>query len=135
MTTRTLVVDASVLVAALTDSGSTGEWALESIATHMLHAPELGLIEATNILRRFESAKLLSTLDACQARDQLHDLPVTWMPYEPFAERVWELRSNVTAYDAIYIAVAEALEAPLATLDEKLANASGSKCGFRLPGA
>lgn len=55
------------------------------------------------------------------------------VPFEPFAERVWELRRNVTSYDAWYVAVAEAFRLPLATLDRRLSRASGPSCRFRLP--
>jgi predicted nucleic acid-binding protein len=57
------------------------------------------------------------------------------VPFGPFAERVWELRSNVTSYDAWYVAVAEELDLPLATLDRPLAAASGPRCQFLLPPA
>ncbi len=55
--------------------------------------------------------------------------------YEPFAERVWEMRENATAYDAWYVAVAETLGAPLATLDARLSHAAGPRCEFAMPGA
>ena len=55
------------------------------------------------------------------------------MQLKPFAQRAWELRHNLTSYDAWYVAVAEALGLPLATLDEGLARASGPKCDFLTP--
>lgn len=59
--------------------------------------------------------------------------PVVRYPYEPFAERVWELRPTVTPYDAWYVALAESLNARLATLDLRLSRAPGPRCGFVLP--
>ena len=60
-------------------------------------------------------------------------LPIDLHPFEPVAERVWELRESVSAYDAWYVALAEALEVPLATLDVRLARAPGPRCSFVLP--
>jgi predicted nucleic acid-binding protein len=55
------------------------------------------------------------------------------VPYPPFADRVWELRASVSAYDAWYVAVAEELACPLATLDARLSRAAGPRCAFELP--
>ena len=60
-------------------------------------------------------------------------LGVTLFPYAPFAQRVWELRGNVTAYDAWYVALAEALDSELATVDHRLSRASGCRCPFLTP--
>lgn len=127
------VVDASVLVAALVDVGPDGAWAEEIIAAGSLYAPELVGVEATNILRRLERAKQITTLEANAAHDDLMQLDVELFAFESFASRVWELRNNVTSYDAWYVAVAESLALPLATLDEKLAKARGPACEFRTP--
>ena len=61
------------------------------------------------------------------------DLDLELFAFDAFAERIWELRRNVTAYDAWYVALAESLKVPLATLDESLANATGPKCRFLTP--
>ena len=127
------VVDASVLVAALVDVGPNGAWAEEIIAAGSLYAPELVSAEATNILRRLEHAKQISTPEANAAHDDLMQLDIELFAFESFAPRVWELRDNVTSYDAWYVAVAESLALPLATLDEKLAKARGPACEFRTP--
>ncbi|HVR95858.1 MAG TPA: type II toxin-antitoxin system VapC family toxin [Thermoanaerobaculia bacterium] len=66
------------------------------------------------------------------ARDLLQ-LDLELVPFTPFAERVWELRANVTSYDAWYVAVAEQFDLPLATLDRHLARATGPRCRFLLP--
>jgi predicted nucleic acid-binding protein len=128
------VVDSSVLVAALIDTGPHGVWAEGVLAKGSLHAPELALVEATNILRRLERAKLITTPEANGAQEDLMQLDIDMFSFEPFADRVWELRHNVTSYDAWYVALAEALKLPLATLDETLSKSNGVACEFLTPG-
>ena len=128
-----VVVDSSVLVAALVDTGSHGTWAEEILASGSLHAPELALAEATNILRRLERAKQIATPEANAAHEDLMQLNLEQFAFDPFADRIWELRHTVTSYDAWYVAVAEALRAPLATLDVRLARATGPTCDFLTP--
>jgi predicted nucleic acid-binding protein len=123
-----------VVVAALVDSGPHGDWAEEVLAGGVLQAPELVLAEATNILHRLERAKLITTPEANAAQDDLMQLDIDLFPFEPFADRIWELRHNVTSYDAWYVAIAEALKLPLATLDEPLAKSTGVACKFLTPG-
>jgi predicted nucleic acid-binding protein len=128
------VVDSSVLVAALVDTGPHGVWAEKVLATGSLHAPELARAEATNIFRRLERANLITTPEANAAQDDLMELDIDLFPFEPFADRIWELRHNVTSYDAWYVALAEALKLPLATLDEPLSKSNGVTCKFLMPG-
>ena len=85
------------------------------------------------MLRRGALAGSLSEDVAAVAHDDLLTLRVRLFPYEPFAQRVWELRHNVTSYDAWYVALAESLGAAVATLDARLAQASGPTCGFEVP--
>jgi predicted nucleic acid-binding protein len=127
------VIDASVLVAALVDSGPQGEWAEGVLAAGSLHAPELARVEATNILRRLERAEELTTPEANAAYEDLMQLNMELSSFDPFADRIWELRHTVTSYDAWYVAVAEALKLPLATLDERLSKAKGPTCDFLMP--
>lgn len=129
----TLVVDSSAVVAALVDSGPDGRWAERILSAGELAAPHLMPVEAANILRRAGRAGQISADAASLAHGDLLSLRVELFPYEPFGRRVWELRENVTAYDACYVALAEALDAPLATLDARLARAVGPRCGFELP--
>lgn len=129
----TLVVDASTVVAALVDGGPGGTWAESVLVSEPLAAPHLMPVEATNILRRAVLARQLSDDVASLARTDLIQLRVELFGFEPFADRVWELRSSVTAYDAWYVALAESLDAPLATLDARLARASGPRCRFEVP--
>lgn len=129
----TLVLDASVLVAALIDTESHGHWAELIILENVMAAPELLLVETTNILRRLERSKAISTLEATSAQRELMRLDLPLYPYRPFAARIWALRKNLTSYDGWYVALAEALNCPLATLDLKLSRATGPSCQFVIP--
>ena len=129
----TTVVDASVLVAALVDSGPEGMWAESVIAQDSLASPELALVEASNILRRLERAGQISRTEATGAHADLLRLDMEMFPFAPFAQRVWALRDNLTCYDAWYVALAEALDCPLATLDRRLSRASGPSCKVIVP--
>ena len=126
----TTVIDSSVLVAALVDSGPEGDWAESVIARDALASPELALAEASNILRRLERAGGISPAKAVSAHDSLLRLNLELFPFAPFARRVWGLRHNLTCYDAWYVALAEALDCPLATLDRRLIHATGPSCEF-----
>jgi predicted nucleic acid-binding protein len=75
----------------------------------------------------------LSEADAALAMEDVLSMPVEYFGFEPLGRRVWELRGSVTAYDAWYIALAEALDAPLATIDRRLASSNGGRCQFVLP--
>ena len=127
------VVDASLLVAALVDSGPDGAWAEEVVADAPLYAPELVSVEATNILRRLERAKQITSATANAAYEDLLQLDLELVPFQPFAQRIWELRHNVTSYDAWHVALAESISLPLATLDKKLARTKGVTCEFLTP--
>jgi predicted nucleic acid-binding protein len=127
------VVDSSVLVAATSDMGAEGRWAEDVVGAGGLVAPHLILVEATNILRRLELDGQLGRLEARAAAQDLLQLDLALVPFAPFAERIWELRANVTSHDAWYVAVAEQCDLPLATLDQRLARATGPRCRFLLP--
>ena len=128
-----LVVDASVLVASLVDPGHDGRWSRAALSQDGLCAPAHVLAEATNALRRMELSGRIARVQAAAAhRDLLRD-DYTLYPFPPFAERVWELRTTLTCYDAWYVALAEALSCPLATLDRRLGRASGPTCEFVAP--
>ena len=129
----TTVIDASVLVAALVDSGPDGIWAESVIAQGSLVGPELALAEASNILRRLEQAGTITRSEATGAHNDLLRLDLELFPFAPFAHRVWALRDNLTSYDAWYVALAEALACPLATLDRHMTRASGPTCQFVAP--
>jgi len=131
----TLVVDSSVVIAALIDHGPVGEWAEAMLLSGPLAAPHLMPAEVANILRRSATAGDVSPDVASLAHDDLRSLRLEFFPYSLCASRVWELRSNVTAYDAWYVALAETLDAPLATLDIRLSRAAGVRCEIVLPPA
>ena len=129
----TLVADASVLIAALIESDPGSEWADSMIRSDSLDGPEIVAVEVTNVLRRMELRGEISTGHADRARRILNALDLRTHPFAPYAERVWALRHNLTAYDAWYVAVAEALGCPLATLDLRLSHAPGPTCEVLAP--
>ena len=129
----TLVVDASVVAAALMDSGPEGTWAESILVSGPLVAPHLMPVEAANIMRRAAVMGDVSDAVASLAHDDLVSLPIELFPYGLFASRVWELRRNITSYDAWYVALAESLHVPMATLDTKLSRANGTRCEFLAP--
>lgn len=131
----TVVVDASVVVAALIDGGPVGVWAEAQLVSGPLAAPHLMPVEAANVLRRSALAGDISADVASLAHEDLASLRLELFPYSLCASRVWELRSHITAYDAWYVAVAETLGARLATLDARLSRASGTRCEFAVPPA
>ncbi len=129
----TLVVDASCVVAALVDDGVAGRWAETQLTSDDLAAPHLMPVEVANVLRRAVLAGDLTADVGSLAHGDLLALPVELFAYEPVAERVWELGSSVTAYDAWYVALAELLGAPLATVDIRLSRSRGPRCDFLTP--
>ena len=129
----TTVADSSALVASLVDYGSDGRWVEDTFADEDLACPELALAEAGNILRRMELAERISHTEATAAYAELFDLDIVLYPFTPFAERIWELRNNLTIYDAWYVALAEALDCPLVTLDRRLSRAAGPTCEIVTP--
>ncbi len=128
-----VVIDSSVVVAALTDAASEGVWAEKILEGGDLYAPELLFVEATSVLRRLEAGRQITQPEAQAAFEDLMRLQVELHRFEPFAARIWDLRHNVSSYDGWYIALAEALELPLATLDGQLVRATGPKCRFLTP--
>jgi predicted nucleic acid-binding protein len=124
----TVVVDASVVAAALVDSGRLGRIGLDQLQSEPLAAPHLMPVEVASVLRRAELSGDVSADEAEVAHTHLLDLSVALFPYEPFAERVWDLRRSLTPYDAWYVALAEELDATLVTLDRRLARAHGPSC-------
>ena len=127
------VVDSSALVAALVNVDQYGTWSESAISDAPIVCPELALAEVSNILRRLTLSGELSLDRATSAHAELLRLDVELYPFTPFAERVWELRDNLTSYDAWYVALAEALELPLVTLDLRLARAHGPRCEIIAP--
>jgi predicted nucleic acid-binding protein len=122
------VCDASAVVAMLLDSGSDGRWASGAMIGAELFAPTLLPYECSNIIRRQELSGTVSADQAAQAHADWLDLAVELWPYELLSSRVWQLRDNLSCYDAAYVALAEALTAPLLTLDRRIKAAPGMEC-------
>lgn len=130
-----IVLDASVLGASLVRSSTHSDWALEIIRANDVVAPAHLLVETSQMLRRLVLSGLVSPQETDAAHVDLLNFDVGLYPYDFVGPRVWELRHNLTTYDGCYVALAEAMEVPLATLDERLARASGPTCEFLLPPA
>jgi len=90
-----------------------------------LSAPHLLDVEVSQVLRRYWISGQLAEERGREAMADLEDFPVERYPHSALLSRIWQLRDNVTAYDAAYVALAEALDAPLITRDKKLARSSG----------
>lgn len=128
-----IVVDASVVANAVGDDDVPGGQARESLrVAGDLSAPDLLDVETTAALRRRWLAGALTDARFAQAIDDLEDLPVTRVPALGLIRRAFALRRNVTSYDAVYVALAEALDCPLLTADRRLANATGPRCEIRV---
>jgi predicted nucleic acid-binding protein len=128
-----IVVDASVVANAVGDDEEAGAHARDLLrAQRSLAAPDLVDVETTAVLRRRWLAGDVTDERFEQAVDDLADLPLTRFPTRALVRRAFELRANVTAYDACYVALAEALGWPLCTADSRLARASGPRCEMRL---
>jgi predicted nucleic acid-binding protein len=130
----TLVVDASVVAAALIDTGADGIWADRTLGSESLVGPHLLPVEVANVLRRAALAGDISVDSASLAHRDLLKLRIDLFAYEPFAARVWALHDRMSTYDGWYVALAEALDAPLATLDGRLARSGSGRCRFVMPG-
>ena len=129
------VVDASLLVGALTGFGQEAQWCEAALDRSDIAAPELAPAETANLLRRMELSGKISRLESTSAHGDLLHLRIELYPFRPFAGRVWELRANLTAYDAWYVALAEELDWPLLTLDHRLSRATGPRCEVIVPPA
>lgn len=123
-----IVVDASALANAIGDNGADGAAARAALAGQDLSVPDLVDVEVVAVLRRRWLAKALTARRFATAIDDLAALPADRYPVLPFMPRAYELRSNVSAYDATYVALAEQLGCPLLTADARLAAAPGPKC-------
>jgi predicted nucleic acid-binding protein len=119
-----IVIDASVLATALGDDGDDGVRARARIRDEDLAAPQIIDLEVVSVWRR----TLNDGRRASLALADLGELPLRRAPHLPLLPRCWELRHNLTPYDASYVALAEALEVPLVTADRRLARATGVRC-------
>ncbi|GAS97138.1 ribonuclease VapC [Mycolicibacterium canariasense] len=119
-----IVLDASAAIAALLNGGQARRLASEQV----VNAPHLVDAEVLSTLRRQTATGALTPAQARQAIDVWARLGMNRYAAQPLLERVWELRDTVTAYDAMYVALAEALECPLLTADARLSRAPGIRC-------
>jgi len=129
----TVVVDASVLVATLVDSGPEGRWAEALVGRAAIAAPERVIPDVTDILGRLERCGVITHIEANGARRDLFRLDIELFPLLPFADRAWELRHTLPGDCAWYVAAAEAFECPMATLDERLSRTAGPRCRLVTP--
>lgn len=127
-----LVVDASVLVVALADDGADGDRARQRLKGEELAAPELVDLEVASVLRKQLAVGSLDSRRAQLSLADLTDLAVQRAPHLPLLARCWELRENMTIYDAAYVALAEFLEASLLTADTRMARAPGPRCSIEV---
>lgn len=128
-----IVVDASALLEALlrTPAANVVEERL-FVPRQTLHAPHLLDVEVAQVIRRYAANGEIDGTRGRLALADLADLPLRRYPHDFLLPRIWELRNDLTAYDAAYVALAEALDAPLLTRDRRLAAAAGHRAQIEL---
>jgi predicted nucleic acid-binding protein len=128
-----IVVDASAILEVLLNTPA-GTRVSERLFTprETLHAPHLLDLEVTQVLRRYARAREMDSARGLEVLEDLADLPLTRYPHGLLLPRIWELRGYVTAYDAAYVALAEALAAPLVTRDAALASVRAHRAKIEL---
>jgi predicted nucleic acid-binding protein len=121
-----IVVDASAVLELVLATPAAGRIA-DRIFAHYetLHAPHLIDLEVAQVIRRYSRSGDITSARAKEALTDFADFPITRYPHDIFLTRIWELRDNLTAYDAAYVTLAEALSAPLLTCDAAIASATG----------
>jgi predicted nucleic acid-binding protein len=128
-----IVLDASAAIEVLLATEAGARCAPRLFAPgESLHAPHLIDVEVAQVLRRYSAAGELSEERGRGALADLSAMPLERYPHEPLLQRAWELRRKLTAYDAVYVALAEALEAPLLTRDARLARSRGHRARIEL---
>lgn len=128
-----IVVDASAILEVLLSTPAASRMAKRLFAPgETLHAPHLLDVEVAHVLRRYWLAGDLSVQEGLDALYDLAELPLTRYPHSLSLPRIWELRQHFTAYDAVYLALAENLRAPLVTCDRALASSHGHRAKVEL---
>jgi predicted nucleic acid-binding protein len=127
-----LVVDASVVAPAVADAGPDGRAFRRRLRGEVVAGPDVVRVEALSAIRRGLLASSLTVTQAKNAVEDLLVLPLVIYPTGPLLRRVWELRDNLSAYDACYVALAEAIDCPLVTADRRLGRAPGSRCAIEI---
>ena len=130
-----IVADASAILEMLlrTEAGRSVEERLLRRG-ETIHAPALIDLEVAQVLRRYAGREEMSASRAQSAIDLMIAFPIERYTHEPLLSRIWELRDNLTAYDAAYVALAEGLRAPLLTCDARLARVPGIRASIELIG-
>lgn len=123
-----LVIDASVLAVALLDDGRDGDTVRDRLRGEQLAAPALIDLEVASVWRGLARGGHLDPRRVRLALDDLQELPLQRVEHTSLLWRCWELRDNLTIYDAAYVALAEALQAPLLTGDRRLSRSTGPRC-------
>lgn len=123
-----LVIDASVLAVALLDDGQDGDTVRDRLRGEQLAAPALIDLEVASVWRGLALGGHLDPRRVRLALDDLQELPLQRVEHTTLLWRCWELRDNLTVYDAAYVALAEALQAPLLTGDRRLSRSTGPRC-------
>ena len=127
-----IVVDASVIVTALADDGNDGDRVRQRLREERLVAPHVIDLEVASAWRRLAAAGALDERRVGLALADLLALRLERVGHGPLLGRCWELRTNLTIYDAAYVALAEALDTTLLTADRRLADAPGSRCAVEV---
>ena len=127
-----LVVDASVLAVALLDDGAEGDALRARLRGEDLAAPSIIDLEVVSVSRGLARSGQVDARRAALALEDLRVLPLRRVDHVPLIARCWELRDNLTVYGASYVALAEALQAPLLTGDRRIARAPGPTCPVEL---
>ena len=122
-----LVVDASAIVDLVLEQPTNAALAARMATSEELHAPRLLDVEVLTVVRRLSKNGSLSTDAGTAAVHNFKRLPISRYPHEPFLDRIWELRDVLTAYESVYVALAEALDLTLVTSDAKLGRAHGHR--------
>ena len=123
-----IVLDASAAVELVLRTPRAERIAARALhPTERLHAPHLLDVEVAQVMRRMVQAKEITVARGDLALSDFEGLVIERHAHRPFLRRVWGLRTSLSAYDAVYVALAEALAAPMLTCDDKLARAHGHK--------
>ncbi|GAB3999164.1 PIN domain-containing protein [Glycomyces albus] len=128
-----IVVDASVIAPALLSFTDTHIRLRDELQQHEIAAPDHVNLEVMSVFRKFGRRGTITEERIAMAMFDLYEFPIERVPLEALEPRAWELRHNITPYDAAYIALAERFGAELWTFDRKLAGAPGSQCAITVP--
>ena len=127
-----IVVDASAVLEWLI-GGHRGDLVGRALGDKAIHVPAHLDVEVAQVTRRLAFESVITPVRGNAMMELLQEAPFRRIPIAPLLPRIWSLRSNLTAYDAAYVALAEALEAPLLTFDLKMATAPGHQAQVVVP--